>query len=192
MRVYYDFEFLEDGRTLDPISLGMLRADGEEYYAVNADVDWESVLNHPWLPGNVVPHLPVLDGIHLDRKHPDVKPRSQIAQEVHDFLLDAITVECGDIVDEIELWSWYASYDFVALAQLFGPLMDRPFFMPMYTNDIRQEFQRFGNPRHNVPNGDHNALADAHYHKKLHDFILQIERDRFKTALDDVADSIGD
>ena len=30
MRVFYDFEFLEDYHTIDPISVGMVREDGRE------------------------------------------------------------------------------------------------------------------------------------------------------------------
>ena len=30
----YDFEFLEDGSTIEPISIGMVCEDGREYYAV--------------------------------------------------------------------------------------------------------------------------------------------------------------
>jgi hypothetical protein len=34
----YDLEFLEDGRTIELISIGMVCDDGREYYAVNRDM----------------------------------------------------------------------------------------------------------------------------------------------------------
>lgn len=34
MRIYYDCEFLEDGNTIDLISMGMVAEDGRELYAV--------------------------------------------------------------------------------------------------------------------------------------------------------------
>ena len=34
MRIFYDTEFLEDGKTIDLISIGMVAEDGREYYAV--------------------------------------------------------------------------------------------------------------------------------------------------------------
>lgn len=34
MRVFIDFEFVEDGHTIDPLSVGMVADDGREYYAV--------------------------------------------------------------------------------------------------------------------------------------------------------------
>ena len=177
MRVYYDAEFLEDGKTIELVSIGMVREDGREYYAVNAEMDFERVLEHEWLVENVVKHLPTTDGIHLNRNHPDVKLLEVIRSEVADFFLDAC-IDAGE--KDIELWSWYAAYDHVALCQLWGPMISKPSCVPHYTNDIRQEFQRFGNPQHNIVSGNHNALVDAHYHKALHEFIMQIEKDQFE------------
>ena len=33
MRIWFDTEFIEDGRTIDLLSIGMVRDDGLEYYA---------------------------------------------------------------------------------------------------------------------------------------------------------------
>lgn len=187
MKVYYDTEFLEDGKTIDLISIGMVREDGQEYYAVNADMPWNRIQRHEWLSKNVVPHLPTKtytvkpqrkDGSiiiqTLDQQHPDVKHPRIIRNEVEDFLADAARKST------LELWSWYSAYDHVALCQLWGPMVAKPFFIPHYSNDIQQEFQRFGNPQHNIVSGNHNALVDAHYHKALHEFIMQIEKDQFE------------
>ena len=46
MRVYYDTEFLEDGKTIELLSIGIVRADGQEYYAVISDADWDRVRQH--------------------------------------------------------------------------------------------------------------------------------------------------
>ena len=63
MRYWYDCEFLEDGRTIDLISIGIVAEDGREYYAVNNEVNWRRVADHPSLMENVVPHLPQLHGL---------------------------------------------------------------------------------------------------------------------------------
>lgn len=63
-----------------------------------------------------------------------------------------------------ELWAWYAAYDHVALAQLFGRMIDLPDGVPMWTNDLKQEAERLGNPQ--MPEqaeGHHNALSDARH-----------------------------
>src|SRR5690606_14816131 len=83
VKIYYDTEFLEDGETIELISIGMVAEDGRELYAVNADMPFRRVIRHDWLRENVVPSLPVAPclpghrcsshgGGHLDTDHPDV------------------------------------------------------------------------------------------------------------------------
>lgn len=185
MKVYYDTEFLDDGRLLDLISIGMVRDDGKEYYAVNLNLPMTRVLHHEWLAENVVPHLPTVNDIWLNHAHPDVKPHHEIKNEVEEFLLEASL----DSAWPLELWSWYSAYDHVALAQLWGPMSKMPSFVPMYTNDIKQEFRRCGDPTPPKQDGtEHNALADAHYHKKLYEFIWQMQKDIFD---DEVRHALG-
>lgn len=202
-RIFYDTEFLEDGRTIIPISIGMITDAGATYYAVNGDLDqepdglwahqagmttWQRVMQHPWLRGNVVPHLPitdadqlarhnanaaplfgprpVIDGVKLDRTHSDVKPLYVIGNEVRDFVQAA--------GPDVELWAWYGAYDHVALCQLWGRMMDLPDGVPMWTNDLRQERRRLGDPE--MPrqtDGEHNALADAVHNRDMARFLDQ-------------------
>lgn len=54
----YDTEFLDDGSTIDLISIGIVCEDGREYYAVNSDMPRERISRDDWLCQNVVPHLP--------------------------------------------------------------------------------------------------------------------------------------
>ncbi|MFD0852416.1 hypothetical protein ACFQ07_09295, partial [Actinomadura adrarensis] len=161
MKIFYDCEFLENGRTIDLISIGMVAEDGGEYYAVNADMPFARIMRHEWLRENVVPSLPIVrhDGIRpfrrpfLDRTHPDVKPRELIAVQVRQFI---------QTTPDAELWAWYGAYDHVALCQLWGRMIDLPDGVPMFTCDLKQEAVRLGNPR--MPeqaDGLHNALADA-------------------------------
>lgn len=62
MRVFYDCEFLEDGRTIDLISIGMVAEDGRELYAVAEEIQRDPlrsrICEHQWLMENVIPHLP--------------------------------------------------------------------------------------------------------------------------------------
>lgn len=68
-----------------------------------------------------------------------------------------------------ELWAWYGAYDHVCLAQLFGRMADMPKHIPYWTNDLRQEWERKGQP--NVlpkqKHGEHNALDDARHLRKM-------------------------
>ena len=39
MRYFYDTEFIENGSTIDLVSIGIVAEDGREYYAVSTDAD---------------------------------------------------------------------------------------------------------------------------------------------------------
>lgn len=167
MKFFYDCEFLEDGVTIDLISIGIVREDGQEYYAVNEDAPWKRIAKHTWLVDNVASSLPQIHGdrrLHVSRSnpfaldfdHPSMRTKSLIASDVKKLLLS------GD--REPELWAWYVAYDHVCLAQLWGPMMNLPEGIPMYTHDLKQECDRQGNPA--LPeqaSGEHNALADARH-----------------------------
>ena len=66
-RIWYDFEFLENGSTIFPISVGMVDDQGRELYLVNEDTEGskikEKIRNHDFLMGNVIPHLPLREKI---------------------------------------------------------------------------------------------------------------------------------
>jgi hypothetical protein len=157
--IAYDTEFLEDGRTIELISIGMITEDGREYYAVNSEMPVKRIFAHKWLMENVVPSLPLRNThseqlIAVDVSRTEAKPRQVIANEVRDFIL---------ATPDPELWAWYAAYDHVALCQLWGSMIDLPDGVPMWTNDLKQEVQRLGNPALPALSGitEHNALDDA-------------------------------
>ncbi len=188
MRIFYDCEFLEDGSAIDLISIGMVREDDAEYYAVNSEAPWDRIKGSEWLVRNVLPSLPVtgrrsldtwlahspnsypkpgLDMLGIDVRDTTVRPHQVIANEVRDFIL---------ATPEPSLWAWYAAYDHVALCQLWGPMIRLPKGVPMWTNDLKQEAERLGNPR--VPEqglGEHNALADARHNRAIAEFLAGIK-----------------
>ncbi|NUP16575.1 MAG: hypothetical protein HOZ81_10800 [Streptomyces sp.] len=176
----YDLEFLENGRTIELISIGMVCDDGREYYAVNSDMPVDEILNHQWLKANVWPHLPLRgykpppqinalqqsDGV-LDLHDTRVKPKWVIANEVRDFL---------QATPDLELWANYGAYDHVALAQLWGPMVRLPEGVPMFTCDIQQERARLGIPWDALPKqeqGEHNALADARHNQTVRRWLAE-------------------
>ncbi|WP_435215937.1 3'-5' exoribonuclease domain-containing protein [Streptomyces sp. bgisy034] len=184
----YDLEFLEDGHSIELISIGMVCDDGREYYAVNSDAPWDRIREHSWLMENVWPHLPLVGhksglkyaggGEHkvgltspgtLDRRDSRVKPHWVIANEVRDFI---------QATDDPHLWANCGAYDFVALAQLWGPLVHRPTGVPIRTNDIQQERARLGLRRDELPqqeSGEHNALADARHNQTVRRWLAEQE-----------------
>lgn len=169
MRIFYDTEFLEDGRTIDLISIGMVAEDGRELYLVNHDAPWRRIKKHGWLMENVVPHLPQPHGDWrnhmpkswlIDFHSPHVRDKDMIAEAVQDFI---------QATPDVELWAWYGAYDHVVLSQLWGPMIAHPDGVPMWTNDLRQEVQRLGDPQLPKQEGaEHDALADARWVRDAH------------------------
>lgn len=174
MKFTYDWEFLEDGRTIEPISIGIVREDGEEYYAVVADTAWDRILRHKWLMDHVVmPFLPIaLDAwgswswsFHEGLPSFEaVKSRAQIAYEVREFLTRDLSPG-----EDAELWAYFPAYDHVCLMQLWGPMAGKPVGLPMRTGCLMQhavELTRRGVSFElpvQVPGTEHHALFDARH-----------------------------
>lgn len=178
MRVYYDTEFLESGPTkpIEFISIGLVAEDGRELYLVNREAPWRQIKHNEWLMENVIPQLPQPHGDWrnhmpkswlIDLTHPSVRTRAAIAPAVSAFLT---------ATPDLELWAWYGAYDHVVLAQLFGRMVDLPRGVPMWTNDLRQEMHRLGDPEGGPMQecGMHNALDDARYLKRRSDWLLSL------------------
>ncbi len=187
MRIFYDFEFLENGQTIEPISVGMVTDDGRELYAVFEETGsgelHRRICDHTWLMEHVVPSLPLAFGtvprapgggvggsFVLDWSSNLVMPRRMIRNAVRDLF---------DATVKPELWAYYGAYDHIALMQLFGRMIDRPSRMPMYTNDLKQLCNQLGDPK--LPPqeaGEHNALEDARWNKLVHRFLAGIASSR--------------
>jgi 3' exoribonuclease, RNase T-like len=55
-KYFLDTEFIEDGATIDLISIGIVCEDGREYYAINYDCDRTKA--NDWVKENVLKFLP--------------------------------------------------------------------------------------------------------------------------------------
>lgn len=143
MKFWIDTEFIEDGKTIDLISIGVAAEDGRTYYAEAEECDLSKA--SPWVVENVFPGL---TGVKT--------PRAQIAADLIEF--------CGE---KPEIWGYYADYDWVVLCQLFGRMIDLPKGWPMYCRDLKQLCDEKGGLK--LPKqdgGEHNALADAIWTKQ--------------------------
>lgn len=157
--VFLDTEFLDDGRRVEPVSIALV-CQTAEYYAICADSDITAVIRHDWLRVNVLPHLPLIirtGGWQWDTSHPDVahvKPRAQIAREVHAFFAR---------LPDPETWAWFSPFDTIVLCQLFGPMSDLPPEIPAFPMDLMQEARRHDGqlPAQRPP--VHHALHDARH-----------------------------
>lgn len=206
MRVYMDTEFIEDGRTIDLLSIGMVREDGATFYAVSSEADHSKA--SPWVQENVLPYLDRPPELRLTRavirekiltflgwetqrdRQERVTGRLHTLEFFRDMEVNPFELVRPD--HKIELWGWYSAYDHVALCQLWGPMIDLPKGMPMFTHDLKQLAEELGDPK--IPkqaNGAHNALADAEWVRMAHLFLIgaarQRDSDRIKGILDGAA-----
>ena len=87
-------------------------------------------------------------------RRPGLASRTAIRDELYAFLSAPRL--------PIELWAWFAAYDHVVLAQLWGTMPDLPRDVPRLTREIRQHWEAAGCPPIPGPGTDrHDALADA-------------------------------
>jgi hypothetical protein len=150
MRIFFDTEFIEDGKTIDLISIGLVRDDDKTYYAISSEFD-ESKAND-WVKKNVLSKL----------GDAPRKPRKQIAEEIIKF-----------VGEKPEFWAYYADYDWVVLCQLYGTMMDLPDGWPMFCMDLKQLLVEKGNPKIEKQDdgSEHNALSDATWARDTHAFV---------------------
>ena len=183
MRYWLDTEFIEDGKTIDLISIGLVAEDGRELYLQRDAANFKA--GSDWVWRNVYPNL-----LHFDFR---LGGRACKREQMNDTLRDVHEGRCSkheecawytDLRDMIrsfcdpkrygkpEFWGYYADYDWVVLCQLFGTMMDLPKDWPMYCRDIKQLCDDKGNPP--LPEqgkGEHHALADARWNKVAWDFL---------------------
>jgi len=170
MRYFFDTEFLENGKTIDLISIGIVCEDGRELYLQNSGFNFHSA--DTWLKQNVLSKLTEFDiesgRFTVEKYNTDIwKQKHEIAHEVNQFITG----------DDIELWGEYCAYDFVALCQLWGKAIDKPSNIPWLAKDIQQLIiDKAILPALPTNENPHNALDDAKHIFNKYKFITEFKR----------------
>lgn len=154
MKYWLDTEFMEDGRNIDLMSIGIVAEDGREFYC-EFDVDFNYA--NDWVKQNVIPHL----------KREPIYSREVARKLIIDFCSEKPLIR-----GKPEFWGWYSSYDWVAFCQLFGRMVDLPEGWPKYCRDIKQYCDSLMNP--SLPKQEttkHNALEDARWNKQAWQYL---------------------
>jgi hypothetical protein len=150
MKIFFDTEFIEDGRTIDLISIGMKREDGQELYMVSCEFDASKASD--WVWKNVLDKIP--DNF---QRH----PRREIASVIH-----------GWVGPDPEFWAYYADYDWVTLCQLYGRMIDLPKGWPMYCRDMKQVLDAYDfGTLPEQPTNEHCAIEDARWLWNVYNFV---------------------
>lgn len=147
MRIFFDTEFIEDGKTIDLLSIGAVREDRRRFYAENSECDRSKASD--WVKTNV---LSLLSG------GQSAISRREIADSFREF--------AGE---KPEFWAYYADYDWVVLCQLYGTMMQLPKGWPMYCRDLKQLCVSKGDPKLPKQKFEHNALEDAAWVAEMHE-----------------------
>jgi hypothetical protein len=150
-RYFLDTEFVEDGRTIMPISIGVVSSSGREFYA-EFDFDEGKAMAHDFVRENVLPHL---------REAERLAPKA---------VADALLRFIGDDPCP-EFWAWYGAYDWVLVCQMFGTMMDLPRHFPMFVHDLKALCSQLGIVGSQLPlqpASAHCALADARWVRDAH------------------------
>lgn len=152
MRIFFDTEFIDDGKTIDLISIGLVREDGEELYMESSEVDLSR--GSEWVQKNVVAHL---TGERFTR--------DEMRKQIREF-----------VGSRPEFWAYFSAYDWVCLCQLFGRMLDLPPDWPMWCRDLVYLWHQVARPRINIEHSQgkhHNALADAHWNREVFWFLVK-------------------
>lgn len=220
MKYYIDTEFIESfhkplfGKKrhfIDLISIAIVCEDGREYYAISNEFNPKDA--DQWVRDNVISKLPprhvnFYDSPKMRRESLLWKDNARIRQEIYEFFgyKPEWTDYGSDIFSkdtDIQVYAYYADYDWVLLCSLFGRMIDLPNGFPMYCRDLKQLFDERveAMPPQRIHKADvddsfpvrveqikscgaypkqlneHNALDDARWNKSLHEFIIK----RFKS-----------
>jgi len=200
-RYWYDTEFVEDGKTIDLISIGIVAEDGRELYMQSVEFDPRKASQ--WVKDHVLGYLkrcPNAKAIHgrdglyyidrADHKQGQctfIEPMEYLGQlprvgvyadcpwrrrdQIKYELLHFMNV---DTYGKPELWGWCCGYDWVAFCQLFGTMMDLPPGYPHYMHDIQHVLDERGITDDQLPQAEgqaHNALTDARQIQKIWEFV---------------------
>ena len=210
--------------TVDLISIGIVSERDETLSLISKDFDvqaaWDSVqldegVELHWLRYNVL--YPIFlemrilynqtNHVVIDLEHFNLgvfknllelygKTNKQIAKQIAMFTLPDGRLNENGFLDDPEFYAYYADYDWVVLAQLYGKMMDLPDGFPFYCRDLKQSFdmtaaQMFfkANPKSAQKQfksnsmypaqstGTHVALEDAKWNKKLYTYLNKFHKE---------------
>jgi hypothetical protein len=193
MKYFLDTEFIENGSTIDLISIGIAAEDGRTLYKQNVECDFSKASD--WVWRNVFPHLSHFSMKGCASCKPLVTPREGLRpktnswcdsgpdnpcpwarrSEIKELVLEFCNIEK---FGKPEFWGYFADYDWVAFCQLFGTMIELPKGFPMYCNDIKQFCNLIGNPQLPKPEVEiHHALVDAQWNQEAYKFLMEKSAD---------------
>ncbi len=198
MKYFFDTEFMEgfkkplfgkEYHTIELISIGIVCEDGRSLYRISNE--FNPKFANQWVKDNVINKLHPHYMNHKSNKDiiRDIKEFMGYEPEFTDYGSDEVTND-----KDIQIYAYYADYDWVVFCSLFGTMMNLPNGMPMYCRDLKQtvdekirewapqadfskeEIYNVFKHRDGYPKqeNEHNALDDAKWNFELYKFLKSI------------------
>lgn len=216
MKYFLDTEFIEGfhkpflGKKrhhIDLISIGVYREDGKSLHLISSDYNYNDA--NDWVKENVI--IPLYkETVHGDARNLWSASNFHKGYGLSNRLISAkVALFMGCFEDSlfwrappnIEVYGYYADYDWVLFCSLFGRMIDLPKGFPMYCRDLKQMldekiekltncdfFHYFHqekeltfdeklraikekNIKYPKQTNEHNALADAKWNCELYNFL---------------------
>lgn len=208
MKFFLDTEFIEGFKKplfekkrhfIDLISIGIVCEDGREYYAISNEFNPKDA--DEWVKSNVISKLEDKTVMRTGLITPTMRMSGYIWKTNEQIKRDLLTFfGCWGYHDfyrapeGIEVYGYYADYDWVLFCSLFGRMIDLPKGFPMYCNDLKQMLDsktdatghfRYDNATMTLgalkdydayPKqiDEHNALSDAKWNYELYKFLQSL------------------
>jgi hypothetical protein len=191
MKYFLDTEFIEGFKSsyyklpisfknrhfIDLISIGVYCEDGRSYYAISNEFNPKDA--DDWVKKNVIDKLEqkatsFYDSPRLRQNNLLYKSNRIIAQDLLEFFGCEYQDGFWAAPSGIEVYGYYADYDWVLFCSLFGRMIDLPNGFPMYCKDLKQMMDERGLTKEwkqkycPDPEGEHNALVDAKWNYELY------------------------
>jgi hypothetical protein len=190
MKYFIDTEFIEGfnkplfGKKrhfIDLISIGIVCEDGRSLYRISSEFNPKDA--DKWVKDNVISKL--------QKDYMNLRSNKEIVRDIKEFM--GYKPEWTDYGSDeftndknIEIYAYYADYDWVLFCSLFGRMIDLPKGMPMYCKDLKQIFDEkiHIKCRETVKQSDdypkqlnaHNALDDARWNRDLYNYLELFEK----------------
>ena len=182
MQYFIDTEFNEHPNTIELISIGIVSADGREYYAISSEYDVTNC--DEWVIDNVI--VPMFEETVPNDRRAFIgltdfqKTYGKTIRSMRQEILEFLNFPTFDNSTP-EFWAYYAAYDWVVFCWIFGKMIDLPEGMPMYCNDLMQLFSTMPDKaKLAAPEGEHNALVDARWNRDFYMYLTNTGTNRLQ------------
>lgn len=178
MKYFFDTEFIEHKGGIDLISIGIVCEDGRQLYLISSEWKYENA--DRWVRENVI--LPC----YLDTVVPRL--RGEFSEKNFHQTLGTRNNEIARLIikfvgedNEPQFFAYFADYDWVIFARLFGRMIDLPEHFPMWCVDLKQMMWERGlssswKSEELPANEEHNALVDAKWNQALYNKIMAYKK----------------